>query len=391
MSVVLFLTRWYPPHSGHFIRDLAEAVSHYTTVCVLTVVPDPSIKFFSLKFHYCEETEQSIKTVRIRCHQLKSRMFIAGVINQLFYIISQVRGLLFFLRRKIKFDLIHVHILSRTAIVPFFLKLVFRKPFIITEYWTRYLPESNSYRGFFRKKLTARVVRYADAVIAISDYLKEAMEKEGMTNANFRVIPVAINTGLFTPGSDPVSQMKKRIIHISTFSDKAKNITGILRAIKELSGHRNDFELHLTGGEVPFTQPAIEYAKQLGLYGNKVFFQGVKFGKDLAEEIRHADFLVMFSNYETFSVVIQESLSCGKPVIASKTGPLPDLVKEDSGILVSQGNEKELIEALDFMLDHYQDYDPNQIHENVENSFGYRIIGKVYSNLYEGLINQWGK
>ena len=133
-------------------------------------------------------------------------------------------------------------------------------------------------------------------------------------------------------------------------------------------------------------EEAVSIAKELDLYEKIVFFRGVKFEEELAREIQNSNFLVMFSNYETFSVVIQECLSCGKPVIATKTGPLPELVDKYSGILVNPCNEDELLDALDFMLDHYQDYDPHRMHEKVQNSFGFNIVGKAYADLYESIL-----
>ena len=388
MPSVLFLSRWYPPHSGHFIRQIAEAVSPYANVVVLVVVPDSTTAVFTFKVQYAEETEYCLKTIRISYHHFSWRFFPAGLINLAFYQVAQIRGLIYCTRQKINYDLIHSHVLTRNAIVPLILKLLFGKPYIITEYWTRYLAENNDFHGWLRKKSTSIIARNADRLIAISGHLKKAMEKNGIRNRHFCVIPPAINTQLFTPAVPVFYPGKKRFIHISTFSNRAKNVRGILKTIGKLSGRRSDFECHFIGGEAPFLEETISFAKELGLYGKYVFFRGVKFDEELVKEIHGSNFLVMFSNYETFSVVIQECLSCGKPVVASKAGPIPGLVDKDSGILVDTGNEDELLDAIDFMLDHYQNYDSRLMHEKVQNSFGYNIVGKAYAELYESVLEK---
>ena len=387
MLSVLFLCHWYPPVSGHFIRQVARAVSPHARVYVMVVIPDSKGGLCSSDMTFEEETNQRINTLRLSCPHLQQRNFAAGLLNLAFYQLAVIRGLIFFSRRKIRFDLIHVHVLTRAAVVPFLLKLITGKPYIITEYWTRYLDGHSGYHGWFRKRLTTVIARYADAVTAISADLKRAMEKNGIRNVDFRVIPPAVDTELFTPVAPVSGREKKRLIHISTFSDQAKNVKGIMKVIGRLAQRRNDFECFMVGGEEPFTAQAIAFARELGLYEKYVFFRGVKFGEEFAAEIRDSDFLVMFSHYETFSMVIQESLSCGKPVVASATGPLPELVGKDSGILVQPGNEDELLEALDFMLNHYQEYHPQRMHEAVRNSFGFGVACKANARLYQQVLD----
>jgi glycosyltransferase involved in cell wall biosynthesis len=388
MHSILILSRWYPPHSGHFIRQIAQAISAYVNVFVLIIIPDPTTKILTFNIQYAEETEYCLKTLRISYHHLSQPFFLARLVNQIFYQLALIRGLMFYSRKKIKFDLNHIHVLTRTAIIPFFLKLFFRKPYLITEYWSRYLAENNDYHGWIRRKITSLIAQNAEAVVAISHYLKNAMEKNGIKNDHFLAIPPPINTQMLKPVNPVINPATKRFIHISTFSDRAKNINGILRTVKKLSERRSDFEFYMIGGETPFDAEAISFAKELDLYDRIVFSRGVKFEEELAREIQNSNFLVMFSNYETFSVVIQESLSCGKPVIATRIGPIPDLLDEDSGILVNPCDEIELLDALDFMLDHYQDYDHQQMHEKVLNSFGFNVVGKAYADLYESVLGK---
>lgn len=386
MPAILFISRWYPLHSGHFIQKVAQAVSAYSNVIVLTVIPDPELKRLSFRMSFVKETDNGIDTLRVHYPHGSRHFFLTGLINMVFYQIALLQGLMFFSRKNIQFDLIHIHILTRAAVLPFLMKLLFRKPYVITEYWTRYLAENNQYQGWLRKKVTAIIVRNADGMIAISDYLRMAMGKQGIRNRNFKVIPPAVDTSLFTLAGSMKEAPKKRFIHISTFSDQAKNINGILRMVRKLSECRRDFECHLIGGESPFEEQAKSLAQELGLEEPLLYFRGIKFGEELVREIQHAQFLVMFSNYETFSLVIQECLSCGKPIVASNTGPIPDIVDQHSGILVNPCDEVELLNAVNFMLDHYQDYDANLMHEKVQNTFGFMIVGKAYCDLYESVL-----
>jgi glycogen(starch) synthase len=51
---------------------------------------------------------------------------------------------------------------------------------------------------------------------------------------------------------------------------------------------------------------------------------------------------------ETFSIVLREALSAGLPVVASRIGAIPELIRDgENGLLVSPGSVDELAAALE--------------------------------------------
>ena len=54
--------------------------------------------------------------------------------------------------------------------------------------------------------------------------------------------------------------------------------------------------------------------------------------------MQRADFLVLPSLGETFSVVVVEAMACGLPVVATRVGGVPELVDEQTGLLVEPGS-----------------------------------------------------
>jgi glycosyltransferase involved in cell wall biosynthesis len=71
-----------------------------------------------------------------------------------------------------------------------------------------------------------------------------------------------------------------------------------------------------------------------------VSFVGYKSGAALQSIVRRAMFSVLPSeSYELFGHTILESFACGKPVIASRIGGIPELVREgENGHLFEPGN-----------------------------------------------------
>jgi len=85
-------------------------------------------------------------------------------------------------------------------------------------------------------------------------------------------------------------------------------------------------------------------ASGMGVSGN-VKFLGWR--NDVGEIIHTFDIFVLPSLNEGMGRVIVEAMAAGKPVVASNTGGIPDLVKnEESGFLFPPGNEKVLAESI---------------------------------------------
>ena len=65
-----------------------------------------------------------------------------------------------------------------------------------------------------------------------------------------------------------------------------------------------------------------------------------------------ADVVVVPSRFEPLGIVAAEALALGKPVVASRIGGLTDIVAhEDTGLLISPGQPRELADAVCRMLD----------------------------------------
>ena len=71
--------------------------------------------------------------------------------------------------------------------------------------------------------------------------------------------------------------------------------------------------------------------------------------------MKASDIFVLPSYSEGFPMVVLEAMACGLPVIASRTGAIPDFLKEgESGYLINPGNIMELAEKIIFLLENYE-------------------------------------
>ena len=243
-------------------------------------------------------------------------------------------------------DLVHVHVLSRTAIPALWLKYTRNTPYLVTEHWSRYLPQNvakGAYRGWLRKRFTKLVVKNAKCITTVTQNLAIAMQQLGLKN-RYVVTPNVADCGLFHL-EEKTTQKDFDFVHVSCFDEPAKNIKGIVDAFAEY------VRLGLKGsltiiGDGPDYKSVFSYAEATKLIGSRISFTGLMEGEELASRMRKADVLVMFSNYENLPCTIVESLCCGVPVISTDVGGIAEYVNKENGILIPPRNITELVNAM---------------------------------------------
>lgn len=379
MLKVLFISQWYPNRNdsmfGLFIQKHAEAVAYYCDVKVLYVHPDDTIK----KFEFSEKKQANISEIIIYSPYDKNKFYykITKVVN---YLRAYYIGYKKILNDGFKPDIVHANILTRTVLIAYFLKKIHKTPYIVTEHWSRYLDGRNAFQGFFRKLLTRLVVKNAKAILPVSENLKNAMLKHHLMNSNYIVVNNVVDNSFFIP---PVLTTRsiKRILHISCFENRAKNISGLIRATKQLSTKRQDFELILIGAGVDFKE-ICDLAETLNFPKGMIQFVGEKTPAEVANYLHNSDFFVLFSNYENSPVVISESLVCGKPVLSSNVGGISEHINTKNGILVDAGDEDNLLQQMDYLLDNFRNYNAKEIMDEAKQKFSYNAVGKTLNTIY---------
>jgi len=93
-----------------------------------------------------------------------------------------------------------------------------------------------------------------------------------------------------------------------------------------------------------------------------------------------ADVMVMTSNYEGMPICVLEALACGIPVVSTKVGEVPRLVKNDcSGEIVDSFEIKDILNALNKVLNHPAVYTK----ENCVNSVSEYTPAKILEPFYD--------
>ncbi len=369
---------------GLFIKRHAETVLELCNVSVLYVHPEDQRS--DRKSDILKTEEDGIQTWRIYFRKSKSRLkIIARLINLLKFFFYHFKGIILISKKHRKPDLIHVNVLTRLGFIAWIYKAFTSTPYIITEHWTRYLPEVNSFGGKLRLMLSKLVVKNASAVLPVTENLQKAMQSYGLENKNYQVIPNVVDVDLFTPSEKKPENSKIKIVHLSCFTDAQKNITGILSVIRKLTSFRQDFELHFIGDGDDFDQMK-QISNNYNLTNKQVFFNGLLEGKELVEAISTADLMILFSRYENLPVVILESFACGVPVVSSQVGGIHEHLNQKRGALVEAGNEDQFLKTLNHTLDQLSRFNKKEIRQYAVDHFSREVIGKQLFEIYSSII-----
>ncbi len=202
--------------------------------------------------------------------------------------------------------------------------------------------------GFFRRfyhMYTAHSVKKADFFITDSEYSSREITKfTGIPREKISVIPLAVNEA-FRPIDDrlKLEAVKKKynlperfILYIGGY-DIRKNVGNLLRAFASLKNEYNIQHKLVLGGNVPLTKKLIKRGavtdvvrsiEELGI-STDVLLPGLIEKNDLSALYSTADLFVYPSLYEGFGLPVLEALSCGTPVIASRSTSIPEIINRE--------------------------------------------------------------
>lgn len=156
------------------------------------------------------------------------------------------------------------------------------------------------------------------------------------------------------PGSRTVDQdppertiTRGRIVHVSNFRP-VKDLDCLAQIFIEIR-RRIDAELWLVGDGQDMER--IERILKRTGVEKDVYFWGIR--RDVAPILAQADVFLLSSRWESFSLAALEAMACGVPVVAPRTGGLPEVVPHGQvGFLYPVGDPDTAAEYVTRLLNH---------------------------------------
>lgn len=282
-------------------------------------------------------------------------------------------------------DVVQMNVLDKNGIFAQWLYHRYHIPYIIVEHWSGYLPANFSFRGGWHGYIMRHIAKQAACILPVSQMLEDAMKKCGIQNNCWQRIHNVVDDFFYVAKEDrqKAKGEKIRFLHVSCFDEKAKNIQGMLRAVRQLATQRQDFELVIVGTGVDY-QLDTSYAQSLNFPEGILHFTGEQTPQEVAEWMQQSDCFLFFSRYENAPVVLSECLAIGLPIISSNAGGIPEMVNNACGILVPSEDENALTQAMIHMMDHLTDY-PTSIIRPYGQKYTYDNVGAQLHQLYSSL------
>ena len=378
---ILFITSWYPteenPIFGIFIKEHAKAASFYNDIVVMHLQGyDARVKGL---YEYKETIYEGIRTVRVRY-----RRFPIPKMPYLNYILTAILGFRRLIKQGFNPDIIHANIYS-AGVPAVDIGKLFKIPVVITEHSSCFPRKILSKKEIKRARFAMLRAKY---ILPVSNFLRKCIESYEIKN-RFKVIPNVVDTNLFYPNNQaPKDTYTKRILLVASLNS-IKGVSYLLQALHTLNKRRNDFSLDIIGNG-PNRKEYENLAIELGIR-NKIYFHGIKSKQEIAEFMRENHFFVLPSLCETFGTVLIEALASGLPVIATNIGGPSEIINKKVGILIPPKNIQALTTAINYMLDHYKDYSPEEIAKYAKEKFSYKAVGKKMNQIYREILKNYKK
>ena len=202
--------------------------------------------------------------------------------------------------------------------------------------------------------LTKFSIEHSDRVTAVSEFLREETYRTfGCDGCEVHVIPNFVNKAEYFPARSDAERRTlapadtRVLIHISNF----RPVKRLVDVVRVFAGVRKVMKARLVMvGDGPDRDPAQREAAKLGVQRDVRFAGRVD---DVADVLRGGDLFLLPSETESFGLAALEAMACGVPVIASRTGGIPEVVTEgQSGFLAGVGDVETMTErAIEVLRD----------------------------------------
>ncbi|MFG2769942.1 glycosyltransferase family 4 protein [Streptomyces sp. NPDC048350] len=198
----------------------------------------------------------------------------------------------------------------------------------------------------YERTMLARTAGRAQEIVCSSDYIPGDLPELFAG----RCTTISPGVSLESFPASPVPDAP-RIVFVGSLERSAayKGLPDLLRAVEQLAGEFPEVHLDVVGdGSGASGHAAL--ADRLGI-SRHVTFRGRVEGADLASAYRDALVLALPTHFDSFPCVLVEAMACGRPVVTTRVGGIPWLVKDgDNGLLVPPGDGRRLVEALGAVL-----------------------------------------
>lgn len=284
------------------------------------------------------------------------------------------------IRREFPFDMILAATAYPDAVAASHLARLFDVPFLVTVLGS---DVNKSGMHLALRPQIARALKRAGRVVAVSAALGDRVAEMGVDRSRIAVVRNGVDGEAFA-----IRDMREARARLGLPQDRAivtyvgnllhvKGVDVLVEAVGKLGelGGPPIFVNMVGGG--PLAETLKARAEALGV-ADRIGFAGRVLPTAVPDQMTACDVFCLPSREEGCPNVVLEALASGKPVVASRTGGIPELIREDNGILVTPEDPEDLARAMIRAVK--RPWDPEALRRSVP-SLSWNDVGDTYARL----------
>lgn len=262
--------------------------------------------------------------------------------NKLKVLLFSVLSFLRFYFTKRNYDVYHIHAASygSTFRKGWYIRAVkkWKKKAILHIHGAEYMV---FYEKSNKKEKIRSILNAADIVIALSDEWKHRFDENfGLTNCV--VLENGIDMERLAPAISNYQEHPHSFVSLGRIG-KRKGTYDLIATIDQVKSEVPDIKCYLAGdGEIEKCKELIKMKK---LEDSIIVIGWADFDKKV-ELLQKSSVLILPSYNEGLPMAILEGMACGKAIISTTVGAIPEVVKKENGILIKPGDIIALADAL---------------------------------------------
>ncbi len=236
----------------------------------------------------------------------------------------------------------------------------------------------------FFDKIQNWLEKHSTKIACPSEFQQNQLLKKRIKKIKTIVLRNAVDLQLFN--YKKFSQTKKYILFSGRLV-KWKGISHLIKAMKELVKENPELRLKIIGTG-PEKEKIVKQIAVFGLEKNVELLGKVKRSK-MPEIISKSSMVIMPSLYDPFPHLMLETLAMKKPLLASKTGGIPEVVKhKKTGLLFEPNSDESIVKSIKMLKNQKLEQKiVKQGLKHVQQNYSWNFLTQKFEQAYKETLN----